>query len=109
MANTVAECDAIIAACKAAGVQLSIGYRLHYEPHNLEFMRIAREKEFGPLLHLQGANGFRMGSEAAAYSAWRLDKKLAGGGRVDGHGRICDPGRLHGEGGGAAGGVDGEV
>jgi glucose-fructose oxidoreductase len=80
MANTVAECDAIIAACKTAGVQLSIGYRLHFEPHNLEFLRIAREKEFGPLMHLQGANGFRMGSEAAAYSAWRLNKKLAGGG-----------------------------
>ncbi len=80
MANTVAECDAIIAACKAAGVQLSIGYRLHFEPHNLELMRIAREKEFGPLMQLQGANGFRMGSEAAAYSAWRLSKKLGGGG-----------------------------
>jgi glucose-fructose oxidoreductase len=32
MANTVAECDAIIAACRAAGVRLSVGYRLHFDP-----------------------------------------------------------------------------
>jgi glucose-fructose oxidoreductase len=80
MANTAAECDTIIAACKAAGVRLTVGYRLHYEPHHAEFARLAREQTFGPFMKMSGANGFRMGSDAAAYSAWRLNKKLAGGG-----------------------------
>jgi len=75
MANTVAECDAIIAACRAAGVSLSIGYRLHFEPHHREFARLAREEAFGPFRSLAGANGFRLGTRA-----WRVDKALAGGG-----------------------------
>jgi len=75
MANTVAECDAMIAACKAAGVQLMIGYRLHFEPHHRELARIGRVKEFGPIMQMDGANGFRMGGRV-----WRVDAKLAGGG-----------------------------
>ncbi len=76
MANTAAECDAIIAACRAAGVRLTVGYRLHYEPHHAELARLAREQVFGPFKRMQGANGFRMGSPGG----WRVDKKLAGGG-----------------------------
>ena len=75
MANTVAECDAIIAACRAAGVQLMIGYRLHFEPHHLELARIGREQEFGPVMRMTGGNGFRLN-----WQNWRLDAKLAGGG-----------------------------
>ena len=44
MANTVEECDRIIAACKAAGVKLSVGYRLHFDPYHKEMMRLAKEK-----------------------------------------------------------------
>jgi glucose-fructose oxidoreductase len=75
MANTVAECDAIIAACRAAGVQLMIGYRLHFEPHHLEFARIGREQEFGPMMRMKGGNGFRLDRQN-----WRLNARLAGGG-----------------------------
>ena len=75
MANTVAECDAMIAACRAAGVQLMIGYRLHFEPHHLELARIGREQEFGPIMRMNGANGFRL----SRYN-WRINAKLAGGG-----------------------------
>jgi glucose-fructose oxidoreductase len=80
MANTVAECDAIIAACRAAGVRLTVGYRLHYEPHHVEFERLAREKVFGPFTRMEGANGFRMGVRPGAPLPWRLNKRLAGGG-----------------------------
>ncbi len=75
MANTVADCDAMLAACKTAGVRLMIGYRLHYEPHHMELARIGREQEFGPVTKSEGANGFRMGSRV-----WRVDAKLSGGG-----------------------------
>jgi len=80
MATNVADCDAIIAACKAAGVRLSVGYRLHYEPHTVEFCRLAREKVYGPFTKIRSENGFDMGSEANATNTWRLNKKLAGGG-----------------------------
>ncbi len=36
MATNVAECKAMIAACKAAHVRLMIAYRCHYEPTNLK-------------------------------------------------------------------------
>jgi glucose-fructose oxidoreductase len=75
MANTVAECDAIIAACKAAKVRLSIGYRLHFDPYHEELRRLVRTQEFGPFMKMGGAFAFRMGS-----LQWRAEKKLAGGG-----------------------------
>ena len=75
MANTVVECEAMIAACRAAGVQLMIGYRLHFEPHHMEMARIGREEEFGPIMRMKGGNGFRLD-----WQNWRLNAKLAGGG-----------------------------
>lgn len=75
MANTVAECDAIIAACKAAGVKLSIGYRLHFDPFHEELRRLAKTQEFGPFLKMKGGFAFTMGRKV-----WRAERKLAGGG-----------------------------
>ncbi|MEO5996898.1 MAG: Gfo/Idh/MocA family oxidoreductase [Chitinophagaceae bacterium] len=77
MANTVAECDAILAACRAAKVTLSIGYRLHFDPYHKEMMRLAKEKDFGAFTKMTGDRGFVMGSKI-----WRADKKLAGGGPI---------------------------
>ena len=75
MANSVSDCDAIIAACRAAGVKLSVGYRLHFDPYHRELMRLAKEQDFGPLLKMEGDFGFVMGNHQ-----WRATKKLAGGG-----------------------------
>jgi glucose-fructose oxidoreductase len=75
MANTVAECDAIIAACRAAGVRLSVGYRLHFDPFHEELRRLVRTGEFGAFMHMTGKFAFRMGN-----AQWRAEKKLAGGG-----------------------------
>jgi glucose-fructose oxidoreductase len=75
MANTVAECDAMLAACRAAKVKLSIGYRLHFDPFHQEMMRLAREKDFGAFTRMKGDRGFVM-----ATKVWRADHKLAGGG-----------------------------
>ena len=36
MANTVTECDAILAACAAAKVRHSVGYRLFFDPYHGE-------------------------------------------------------------------------
>lgn len=77
MANTVAECDAILKACNNAGVKLSIGYRLHFDPYHKEMMRLAKDKDFGPFTQMTGDRGFTMGKKV-----WRADKKLAGGGPI---------------------------
>ncbi|HEX2101389.1 MAG TPA: Gfo/Idh/MocA family oxidoreductase [Candidatus Synoicihabitans sp.] len=73
MANTVAECDAIIAACRDAGVKLSIGYRLQFDPFHQEIDRLAQES--GPLREMAGGHSFPLRRRV-----WRLDKQLAGGG-----------------------------
>jgi len=77
MATSVADCDRMIEACKKANVQLGIGYRLHYDPFHKEMWRIARAKEFGPLMKMDGRFAFVMGQHE-----WRIEKKLAGGGAM---------------------------
>ena len=78
MANTAAECEAMIAACDAAGVRLAVAYRCQFEPHHLECMRLAREREFGELRIIEAGFGFRIGNP----DQWRLDRELAGGGAL---------------------------
>lgn len=75
MAISVAECDRMIAACSAAKVLLSIGYRLHFDPIQEEFRKLARSGEFGPFLKSDGAFAFSMKKPQ-----WRAQKALAGGG-----------------------------
>jgi predicted dehydrogenase len=78
MAISVAECDQMIAACKKVGRQLAIGYRLHFEPHTLEMVRLARSKEYGNLKLIEASAGFRIEDP----KQWRLDKSLSGGGSL---------------------------
>src|SRR5208282_463593 len=58
MEVSVEKCQQIIDACKQAGRQLAIGYRLHFEPNNLECVRLAREKVFGDVKIIEAAFGF---------------------------------------------------
>lgn len=83
MAITVEDCDRMIAACKEAGVMLSIGYRLHFEPYNKEMMRIGSEKPLGEIKSIKADNGM------AEVDGWRLDKELAGGGPLMDVGIYC--------------------
>jgi glucose-fructose oxidoreductase len=80
MAVSVAECDAMIAACQRAHVRLMIGYRLHYEAHTQELIRIARDNVFGPFMKITGENGFEMSGTSSDKGNWRVNRKLAGGG-----------------------------
>jgi predicted dehydrogenase len=77
MALNAAECRDMIAACKKANRMLSIGYRLHFEPYNLEMMRLGQQKIFGAVQTIDCANGFVWGGDT---TSWRLKKALAGGG-----------------------------
>ena len=81
MAVSVAECDAMIQACRSHGVRLMIGYRLHYEPHHLELARLARERTFGPFMTMSGENGYDVG-DTPDRNNWRLIPSLSGGGPI---------------------------
>ncbi len=77
MAMNVRECEEMIVACKKADRLLSIGYRLHFEPYNMEMMRLGQQKVFGNVQEIDCANGFTWGNDK---SSWRLKKDMAGGG-----------------------------
>lgn len=78
MAINAVEGARMIAACEAAGVQLLIGYRMHFEPKTLEAIALRASGELGKILFFQGLSGFRIGNP----NQWRLNKKLSGGGAM---------------------------
>jgi predicted dehydrogenase len=77
MAVSPAECEQMIAAARKAGRRLGVGYRLHFEPYNLELCRIARARELGALKFIAATAG-----TIPDRGQWRLDKKLSGGGSM---------------------------
>lgn len=85
MALTVEDCDAMIDACKKAGKLLSIGYRLHFEPYNLEMVRLGTKKVYGNIKKITAGFGFTIGDP----TQWRLKKDLAGGGPMQDLGIYC--------------------
>ena len=85
MALTVADCDKMIAAAKKAGKQLSVGYRLQFEPHNLEMMRLGTTKVYGDIKKMTAGFGFVIGDP----TQWRLKKNMAGGGPMQDLGIYC--------------------
>jgi glucose-fructose oxidoreductase len=68
MAVSAAECVSMIAACKAANRKLMIGYRCHFEPFNLEAMRLARTGAVGKIRYVRSEHGFIQRDP----SKWRL-------------------------------------
>jgi len=75
MAITVLDCDRMIAASKKANKFLSVGYRLHFEPYNLEMVKLGTSKKYGEIKKISGGFGFK-----ATPNQWRLQQKYAGGG-----------------------------
>jgi predicted dehydrogenase len=78
MALNAKQGQAMVDACKAAGVKLLVGYRMHFEPHTLEVIRMRKAGDFGKILFFQGLCGFKIGDP----KQWRLNKELAGGGSL---------------------------
>jgi glucose-fructose oxidoreductase len=79
MANTPAECEAMIAAAREAGRKLMIAYRLRYEPYNQALIELARDSEaMGPTRIVEAGAGFPIGDPGQ----WRLRKAMAGGGSL---------------------------
>src|SRR6201994_4981934 len=78
MAVNAKEGQEMVDACKNAGVKLLVGYRMHFEPHTLEIIRMRKAGEFGKVLFFQGLSGFIIGDP----TQWRLNKALSGGGSM---------------------------
>lgn len=85
MGMNAAECRRMIDACKANGVRLSVGYRLHFDPYHQTMMGIARQKPLGKIKLSLSEFGFVIGNP----DQWRLKKELAGGGAVMDIGVYC--------------------
>ena len=78
MGMNVQECEAMIAASEKAGKLLSVGYRLHYEKHHQEAMRVGRETPFGPINFIEAGLAYHLNDP----TLWRLDAKKGGGGAI---------------------------
>jgi predicted dehydrogenase len=78
MAGSAAECESMVKEAKKAGKRLQIGYRCHFEPYNLEAMRLCREGELGDLRTIRSEHGFVLGWDGG----WHTSRKLGGFGAI---------------------------
>ncbi|MCC2963355.1 Gfo/Idh/MocA family oxidoreductase [Massilia sp. IC2-278] len=85
MANTVAECQSMIDACKGAKRKLMIAYRRQYAPVERTLVKMIREKKLGELREFVSCNSQNMGDP----QHWRLKRALAGGGALPDVGLYC--------------------
>jgi len=77
MAPTPADCRRMIDACRKNRRLLQIGYRCHYEAHNLWAMDKLRSGKLGKIKQLSSDHGFSIPA-----GTWRTQKALAGGGSM---------------------------
>jgi predicted dehydrogenase len=77
MAISSVECRRMIDGCRQAKVKLMIAYRVHYDPTWIQAFQIVDSGKMGQLESFSG--GF-FGQQPAG--AWRLSKKLGGGGAL---------------------------
>ena len=79
MAMSVAECQAMIDACRSNKVSLSIGYRMQHEPNTQEVIRIGRERVFGKPTLVKASAGYYDGRS----DHWKQKKEMGGGALYD--------------------------
>ena len=72
MANTVDECEAMIAISRKADRQLMIAYRCQLEATTLHAQKLVRSGVLGKIEAIESSNGFNI-----APGEWRLNRKLA--------------------------------
>jgi glucose-fructose oxidoreductase len=75
MALTVAECQAMIDACRKNKQTLAIGYRLQHEPNTQEYRRIVNQKLLGKVQQLSCGAGYRENRT----NHWKQNKAMGGG------------------------------
>ncbi|UAK26579.1 Gfo/Idh/MocA family oxidoreductase [Sphingomonas nostoxanthinifaciens] len=87
MSVTSRDGQAMVDACKRAGVQLMVAYRIQYEPYNRRAMQFVRDAKFGRLVGFHGINVQTVAADGA--QQWRQKKAMAGGGSLFDIGLYC--------------------
>ena len=82
MALSSADCERIIAAARNAKRKLMIAYRSHFEPYNLEAMRLMKQKAIGTIRLVRTEQSYRMEPTSPGEN-WRTNRALAGGGPLE--------------------------
>jgi len=77
MAPSVSDCQQMIDACRKNRRLLGVGYRCHFENHNLRAIQACRSGELGKIKSMRSDHGFSIGR-----GQWRTVKALAGGGSM---------------------------
>jgi predicted dehydrogenase len=85
MANSVAEAQHMIDACRSAGRRLMIAYRLQHDLAHRTAIGFARQRRFGAVRMIQATNG----QNDAANGQWRQIRAMAGGGSLPDVGLYC--------------------
>jgi predicted dehydrogenase len=80
MAVDVDECQAIIDACNANKVKLTIGYRMQHEPNTQTVIQYAKNKPYGNINKITAEAAFSGFSDK---SHWKVRKELSGGAMYD--------------------------
>lgn len=75
MAPSVADCEAMIKACKDNKVKLAIGYRCQHDPNIQAYMKVGKERPFGKVKMVTSAAGYFDGRT----DHWKQQKELGGG------------------------------
>jgi glucose-fructose oxidoreductase len=79
MAPSVADCEAMIKACKDNKVKLAIGYRCQHDPNIQAYMKVGKERPFGKVRMVTSAAGYFDGRT----DHWKQNKELGGGAMGD--------------------------
>ncbi|MCK0145952.1 Gfo/Idh/MocA family oxidoreductase [Arenibacter sp. F26102] len=79
MAPSVADCEAMIKACKDNKVKLAIGYRCQHDPNIQAYMKVGKERPFGKVRMVTSSAGYFDGRT----NHWKQNKKLGGGAMGD--------------------------
>lgn len=85
MANSSADCQAMIDACQKANRKLMIAYRIHHEPFNQYVRKKIQANEYGKPKFVDAFNC----QSSANPRHWRHIKALAGGGALPDIGLYC--------------------
>ncbi|MGN6368493.1 MAG: Gfo/Idh/MocA family protein [Phycisphaerae bacterium] len=84
MANSSADCQRMVDACKAANKQLMVAYRLQYEPLTLMVQKLIAAKALGKIKVVNATN-----CQNEHPGSWRTDKSLSGFGGLSDIGIYC--------------------
>jgi len=79
-ARNAAELDPVIAAARAQGVQVRVGFNHRYHPSFVKARELAASGAMGDLMFIRGRYGH--GGRIGYDREWRADKEIAGGGEL---------------------------